>query len=148
MKTRTRNLNDNYKQIFIDKDEFNGEYDKSKEQGYFTERAGELIITLTENIILSNRFRHLRKMNEEVKNLLFDYVLMFIMEKGLRYHRIGGNAFSYTTSLVISQGNDFMRARFGKHRRLDLYGSRIKYIGDDGNWQTAAFVSFNELNLN
>ena len=135
-----------YTTEYIDKDEFKDEMRKSSKQGRLTERAGELVITLVENIVLSSHFK-LSGKPYEVTEAVIDNAIMFILDKGFsRYDPDNekANPFSYFSSIVFSQSKDFLRLRYGKLKRLDLYGKKLKYYRN-GAWRVMKEVNLSSL---
>ena len=142
MNRRTRkNYRDDYLTVYIDKREMKDAFDESYQQGFLTERAGELIITLTENIVFSKSIR-LNNKPYEVTEALIDSVIMYILENWKRLYsgKPNANPFSYFTAVVRSKTMDFLRTRYGKNKRLDLYGKKLKYRGSFG-WKLAETTS-------
>ncbi len=147
MNRRNRvNYKDDYSTIFIDKAEMKREFDISSGSGILTERAGALIMILIENIIFSKAFR-LNDKAYEVTEALIDHVLLFIVENWERLYVKGvkSNPFSYFSLTIRSKAFDFLRSRYGVHRRLDLYGKNIKYRNTNTNtWYIMETTEFNE----
>lgn len=135
-----------YITVFVDKNEFNDELIKSVINQQRTNRAGELLINLTENILMSNKF----KINSHefiITEAMVDSVIMYILENGLRlYNEDKGNAFSYFSRVVFTKGSDFLRARYGKTKRLDLYGQNLKFL-HEGEWKMVELVNIDDYNL-
>lgn len=126
------NYKDDYKQVRISKEEMEREFGLSKKQGFFTERAGELIITLVENICFSRRYKTSAD-SFVVREALIDHVLMYILENGLRLYKEERGAFSYFSLVAMSQAGEFFRTRFGRKKHSDVYGVRVKYKVN-GEW--------------
>ena len=134
---------DEYRTVFIDKSEFSNEVVKSLGKGVRTNRAGELIIQLSENILMSNHFK-LTASDFMVTEAMVDHVIMWILENGLRlYSTDKNNAFSYFSLAVFSKGYDFLRDRFGERKRLDLYGQNIKFKYNK-RWCTMELVNLDD----
>lgn len=135
------NYKDNYQTVFIDKEEITSEFNISYDNNKLTERAGELIIILVENIVFSRKY-NLNDKSYVVTETLIDSVIMYIMENWYRlYSKEKGNAFSYFTSIIRTQAFDFLRDRYGKRKRLSLYGQKLKYRDSLGKWQTMVETS-------
>ena len=97
-----------YETTYIQKEEMEYEFYQSWKQGYFTERAGELILILVENICFSRSFRLTNK-EFMIREAMIDHVIMYILENGLRLYKPEKSAFAYFSMTTFSKAFDFLR---------------------------------------
>ena len=144
MKSRVNwdNHKDDYKTVFIDRELMDSEFSISKRNGVWTEKAGEMILTLTENVCFSNYFK-VNSDNFIVTEAMIDDVVMYILENGLRLYNPELSAFSYFTKVVFTKAYGFLRIRYGKLKRVDLYGKKLKRR-IKGGWQTVEVEHYDD----
>jgi hypothetical protein len=138
------NRHRDYATIYISKEEFNKELIKSSEAGKWTERAGELIITLVENIAMSKYFK-LNSFEFIISEAMMDYVILAILEKNLHDYEVGkGDGFSLFSKIVFNRCSEFLRSRVGKNSWKDIYGENTKcYCGK--NLIKATVINIDDL---
>lgn len=114
-----------HNQVFIDKNEFDVESVRSKEQGRFTERLGRMMIDLIKNITYDSRFT-IKDVQNEVRYELEMYIIEKILTKYLiKYNTDRGSGFSLATSMIRHMAYDFLR----KLRTADATGKpKYQYI--------------------
>jgi hypothetical protein len=127
----------------ISKKEMDNEFTLSKKNGVWTERAGELILTLVENVAFSPYF-HLDNKRFITREAMIDYVILYILENGLRlYDPNNGNAFSYFSKVTFNRCYEFLRSTQGETKKNDIYGTNIKTMNESGKLVAAEFVEYN-----
>lgn len=136
------NKDNDYVTEFISKKEMDYEFAKSKDAGVWTEKAGELIITLVENVAFSKYFK-IPNSKFIIREAMIDYAILAILTDGLRLYNPSKSAFSYFTQMTFSRCYDFLRRTNGDNKRVDIYGYPIRYKVNN-KWVNVTFETLNE----